>query len=254
MTYDLQLARWEDYTPTLADDSVDFICCDMPYNTTNLGFDKEVVDLPRWWGEAWRVVKPAGVVVLFAADLFTVDLIQSQRANYRYRLVWCKTMGTGFLDAERRPLRAHEDVLVFCRQPGQWVYNPQKTPGKPFKVQRPTGRGQSHYGASIDDLVTTYDGSRHPLSFQHFGSEPTTGRLHPTQKPLDLMRWLVRTYSNPGDTVLDCFAGSGSTAAACLMEGRAFVGCEMSPDYHAKATARLQALVAAPELAFPLPQ
>jgi hypothetical protein len=166
------------------------------------------------------VVKPAGVVVLFAADLFTVDLILTQRANYRYRLVWCKSMSTGFLDAERRPLRAHEDILVFAQRPSDWTYNPQKTAGKPFKVTRPTGRNLSHYGSSVDEKVTSYDGQRHPVSFLQFSSECMTSRLHPTQKPLDLMRWLVRTYSNPGDMVLDCFTGSGSTLEACMMEGR----------------------------------
>ena len=228
----------------------DAIIADPPYMTTNLHFDKApALDWAAWWAQAWRVVKPSGVVVLFAADLFTVDLILTQRANYRYRLVWCKTMGTGFLDANRRPLRAHEDVLVFSQQPSETTYNPQRWQAQ--KLQNAQGkRVQSHYGAIAEQTLQQRSLDRHPLSFIHFGSEPTTGRQHPTQKPLDLMRWLVRTYTNPGDTVLDCFAGSGSTLAACLMEGRNGVGCEMDSGYYAKATARLQAIQNTPQLTF----
>lgn len=228
----------------------DAIIADPPYRTTNLAFDQApALDWAAWWPEAWRLLKPAGAVVLFAADLFTVDLILSQRANYRYRLVWCKTMGTGFLDAERRPLRAHEDVLVFSQKPSEATYNPQKTAGGQSFDGNHKGKSAGHYGAHAVARRANPTGERHPLSFLPFGSEPTTGRLHPTQKPLDLMRWLVRSYTNPGDTVLDCFAGSGSTLAACLLENRHAVGCEMDAAYYAKARTRLQAIENAPQLA-----
>lgn len=230
----------------------DAIIADPPYMTTNLHFDKApALDWAAWWAQAWRVVKPSGVVVLFAADLFTVDLIQSQRANYRYRLVWEKTRATGFYDSNRRPLRSHEDVLVFAQKPGAWTYNPQKTPRiGPDKsvLNKAANRSSHHGGAAPADYVD--DGTRYPTSVVRFSSIETNQCLHPTQKPLDLMRWLVRTYTNPGETVLDCFAGSGSTLAACLLEGRSGMGCEMDAQYFAKAQARLQAIENTPQLAF----
>lgn len=250
MSYQILQGDCLTHMARLPDGSIDAIIADPPYLTTNLHFDKAPsMDWAVWWAEAWRVVKPSGVVVLFAADLFTVDLILTQRPNYRYRLVWCKTMGTGFLDAERRPLRAHEDVLLFSQKPSETTYNPQKTPGAPYKSHRKDMGG--HYG-SHTVIAREYDGARHPLSLLFFGSEPTTGRLHPTQKPTDLMRWLVRTYTNAGDTVLDCFAGSGSTGHACLLEDRKFIGCEVDPVYYAKAQQRLQQVAAAPQLFSPV--
>ena len=239
------------YMASLAPGSIDAIIADPPYLTTNLHFDKAPsMDWAAWWAQAWRVVKPSGVVVLFAADLFTVDLILTQRANYRYRLVWEKSRPSGFLDASRRPLRSHEDVLVFGRQPNGSTYNPQRTPRTgPNKGTTISPGTTKHYGGYLPASYTD-DGTRHPTTVVRFGSVESASALHPTQKPLDLMRWLVRTYTNPGDTVLDCFAGSGSTLAACLMEGRHGVGCELDAGYYAKATARLQAIEAAPMLAF----
>jgi len=248
MRYELhntECMAWLEAQPSA---TYDAIIADPPYRTTNLAFDKGPgLDWAAWWAQAWRLVKPTGVVVLFAADLFTVDLILSQRANYRYRLVWCKTMGTGFLDANRRPLRAHEDVLIFNQKPSETTFNPQKTPGKPYGSWRkavPAG----HYGQQREESDGNPTGARYPLSYLNFGSEPTTGRLHSTQKPTDLMRWLVRTYTNPGDTILDCFAGSGSTLEACLLEGRQGVGVEIDKTYYQKAIKRLDAVVSTPTL------
>ena len=238
------------YMATLATGSIDAIIADPPYLTTNLHFDKAPsMDWPAWWDAAWRVVKPSGVVVLFAADLFTVDLILTQRANYRYRLVWEKTSAQGFLDANRRPLKAHEDILVFARQPNASTYNPQKTKAKSKRTGTIRRTDAGHYSAAGDNEWQD-SGERFPVSVLKFGSIKKQESLHPTQKPTDLMRWLVRTYTNTGDTVLDCFAGSGSTLAACLLEGRNGIGCELDAGYYAKATARLQALAAAPMLAF----
>ena len=229
----------------------DALIADPPYLTTNLHFDKAPsMDWAAWWAQAWRLLKPSGVVVLFAADLFTVDLILTQRANYRYRLVWEKTCAQGFLDANRRPLKAHEDIVVFACLPNSSTFNPQKT-----KATRQRGgaiyrtNAGGHYGTA-GAITWEDDGQRFPVSVLKFGSIKKQESEHPTQKPLDLMRWLVRTYTNPGEVVLDCFMGSGSTLAACLMEGRHGVGCELDAGYYAKATARLQALAAAPMLAF----
>lgn len=218
----------------------DALISDPPYGTTALAFDQIAIDWPAFWAQAHRVVKPTGVIVMFAADLFTVDLIQSNRKHYRYRLVWEKTMTTGFLDANRRPLRAHEDVLIFARRFAESTYNPQRW--EAGRLQNAQGRKtQQHYGQIADpnvEQVRTTD--RYPVSVLHFAGEPTTGRCHPTQKPLDLMQWLTATYTNPGDHVLDPFAGSGSTGAACVALRRDFVGIELDSTYHAIAERRVR--------------
>lgn len=248
MNYALHNADCLEVMAILPAASIDAIISDPPYMTTNLHFDQgEGMDWQAWWDEAWRVVKPAGVVVLFAADLFTVDLILTQRANYRYRLVWEKTMPTGFLDANQRPLRCHEDVLVFAQRLNASTYNPQKQPGKAYAVNRSGQETPDHYGSGSRQNGAYTD--RHPTTIIRFPNGEGRGKEgHPTQKPVDLMRWLVRTYTNAGNTVLDCFAGSGSTLEACLVEDRYSIGCELDAGYYAKAKARLDAVVCAPTL------
>jgi site-specific DNA-methyltransferase (adenine-specific) len=233
----------------------DLLLTDSPYYTTNLAFDKAPqIDYEReFWPEAWRVLKTSGVVVMFAADLFTVDLLLSQRKAYRYRLVWEKNSATNFLSANRRPMSMHEDILIFCQQPGESTYNAQKRVGKPYKSHRKNSTKADHYGGhEATEYGKMYGAERHPGTVLAFDSPPPCGpgRYHPTQKPVDLLRWLIRAYSNPGDTVLDCFAGSGSTLEACLAEGRYGVGCELDATYYAKANARLQAIANTPQLAF----
>lgn len=224
--------------------SVDLIIADPPYRTTKLALDqKKPVDWVAWWAEAERALKPAGVVLMFAADLFTVDMIQANRENYRYRLVWKKSKATSFLAAKLRPMRVHEDILVFGRNGDSSTYNPQKTPsGKPKKSSytRKNDRSQ-HYGRHRSSEYID-DGTRYPTSVLEFASVPTMHCIHPTEKPLDLLRYLVLTYSNPVDKVVDCFIGSGVTAHACLLEGRDFAGCDDDPDCVASALSRLQAV------------
>ena len=226
-----------DVMKTFPDNYFSAVITDPPYGTTALAFDQTPINWPAWWAEVHRVTKEAGVIVCFAADLFTVDLIQSNRKHSRYRLVWEKTMPTGFLDANRRPMRCHEDVLVFMRRMEGSTYNAQKVAGEHRKKTRPSA-GSDHYAAYTAFTEATYN-SRHPTTILSFASEGVHDRAHPTQKPLDLMEWLVRTYTNPGDKVLDPFAGSGSTGAACVTLGREFVGVELDPTYHAIATRRV---------------
>lgn len=216
----------------------DLILADPPYHTTNLAFDRQPpIDWAAWWPQAWRLLEPGGSIVLFADSLFTVDLIAGQRRNYSYRWVWEKSMATGHLAAARRPLRMHEDILVFCKQPGKSIFNPQKSP-------RPAGVGDKsnssrkgiagHYNR-FRDVAYQDDGERFPTSVLHFPSVPTTGRLHPTQKPVELMRYLVRTYSNPGQRVLDC-----------QLEDRFVTGVERQALDVARAARRLEQVRAAP--------
>lgn len=231
----------------LPDASVDVIISDPPYHTTQLGYDAAPrVDWHAWWCEANRVVKPTGTIVLFADDLFTIDLILTNRKEYRYRLVWEKSRRTRFLDANRRPLKAHEDILVFQRKPKQTVYNPQKEsrPDMAGRVKNTKAKRTSHYHACGANTYVD-SGLRHPGTVVRVGSGDNNGQIHPSQKPVDLLRWLVRTYSNPGQIVLDTFAGSATTAVACLQEGRDFMCCERDEGYFQKAQARLQALTLA---------
>lgn len=233
-----------DLMRSLPDASVDLLCTDSPYGTTALAFDQRPIDWPAWWAEARRVTKPTAPIVMFAADLFTVDLIGMARDIYRYRLVWEKTLATGHLNANKRPMKAHEDIVVFAQQFGGSTYNPQKTAGHPLYH---VGQGRqpcAYTGTEREPGVRRGDGTRHPRSVLKFAQEPNAlGKPHPTQKPLALMQWLVSTYSNPGDLVLDPFAGSGSTLVAAASLGRQFRGAEIDPAYHAIAERRVREAV-----------
>lgn len=222
----------------LPDQSVDAVITDPPYETTSLHFDQQTVNWPALWAEILRVAKPHAPIVMFAAGKFTPRLIMSNEAIWRYNLVWEKTLAGRSLDANRRPLATHEDIVVFC-QNGYGTYNPQKTTGHPRKVGGGNDSNAKQFG---QHLKLAYDSTeRHPTSVLKFanghGGQET---LHPTQKPVDLMRWLVRTYSNPNDVVLDPFSGSGSTGVAAIIEGRQFCGCEFDAEYHRKALKRLE--------------
>jgi DNA modification methylase len=245
--YGLELADAHDFIKSLPDNSVDAVIQDPPYHTTQLAFDKLEVRWPELWVEIYRVCKPSAVQVMFSAQPFTTDLIYSNRKRFSHEIIWDKTVPTGFYDCNRRVLRAHENVLLFAKHPNKTTYNPQKVwSGNPRGViNRKRGREHGvslHYGYGKDNTQID-DGWRYPTSVQRF-SNSIPGSVHPTEKPLDFLTWLVKTYSNLGDTVLDLFAGSGTTAHACLLTGRKFVGCEISPEYHAIATKRLEAVAA----------
>lgn len=231
------------------DQHFDALISDPPYGTTALKFDKLRIDWQAWWREVERITKPTAPIVLFAQQPFTTDLIVSNRRLFRYLLVWQKTMPTGFLDANARPLRAHEDILVFAHRgtvgsnKDRPTYNPQKVAGEAYKRDR---KGVADHYASTERSSGVSDGARHPTTVIQFsnhngaywGNTQETIK-HPTAKPIDLMRWLVATYSNPDDLVLDCFAGSGTTGVACAQLGRRFVGMELDETYHQLAVQRI---------------
>lgn len=233
---------------TLADGSIDCVITDPPYGSTACAWDHRIA-LDKFWPEVWRVLKPAGVVVSFAAQPFATDLIVSARKQFRYELVWLKAKKVGFLNANLQPLRQHELMLVFCRRPKQSTYNPQLVAGKPYRsTTMDIGHGVYKGQRGNPDVVRVNHGTRHPTSvvqLNDFGGK----RIHPTQKPEDLCRWLVRTYSQPGEVVLDPFAGSAATGAACILEGRCFLGFERDPANFAAAAARLQSLSERPQQA-----
>lgn len=224
-----------DVMATLPSASVDLILCDLPYGTTQNKWDS-IIPLDALWREYWRIAKPNAAIVLTAAQPFTSALVMSNPATFKYQWIWEKTIATGFLNAKKQPLRAHEDVLVFGR--GQTLYNPQMIDRQERKVSRRVGTKTTNYGAA--DKETFYDSTaRYPRSVQVFPSRTDGDALHPTQKPVALMEYLIRTYTNPGDTVLDNCMGSGTTGVAAIQSGRRFIGIERDPDYFAIASKRI---------------
>lgn len=215
------------------------VVADLPYGQTHNKWDS-CIDLGRLWPELLRVAKENAAVVLFGQGMFTARLMESQSRLWRYNLVWHMRTPTGFLNAKRMPLRVHEDVCVFYRKLP--TYNPQKTSGHVRKqAAHRAGVNTTNYGRAEAPCV--YDSTeRYPTSILEFSPDRKGewARVHPTQKPVELLRWLVRTYSNPGETVLDCCMGSGTAGEAALLEGRHFVGVELDGTYFEVAQRRIE--------------
>jgi site-specific DNA-methyltransferase (adenine-specific) len=211
-----------DIFPTLADCSVDLVCADIPYGTTQCRWDS-VLNLQVMWRELYRIAKPSAAIVLFSAQPFTSVLVSSNLRNWRTEWIWEKGNATGFLNAKKQPLRAHENIQVFYRR--QPTYNPQFTHGHPRRTSKRKTVNSECYGKAVS--LTAYDStSRYPRDVQFFSSDKQTGNFHPTQKPLSLVKYLIETYSNPGNVVMDFTMGSGTSGVACQETGRAFIGIE----------------------------
>lgn len=213
--------------PALPAHSVSLILCDLPYGTTQNAWDS-VIPLKQLWHEYWRVLTPNGVVVLTAQGLFTAKLILSQPEAFKYKIIWTKSKPTNFLNAKKQPLRRHEDVCVFYhRQP---TYNPQMTPGNPYDKGIRKNQLSGSYG-DFQPCHVKSKGQRYPTDVVYFKTAESEGSVwHPTQKPVALGRYLIRTFTNPGDLVLDNAFGSGSFLVAAALEGRSFVGIERNED------------------------
>ena len=217
--------------PTVATASVDLILCDLPYGTTQNRWDS-VIDLPRLWEQYRRILKPSGVVVLTAQGVFTARLILSNEEWFKYKVVWEKSKSTNFLNAKKQPLRKHEDICVFYNQ--NPTYNPQMRTGLPYDKGIRKNQLSGSYGDFLPAHVKS-DGKRYPADVVYFKtaeSEAERQVWHPTQKPVDLGRYLVRTYSNEGDVVLDNAFGSGSFLVAAALEDRKFIGIERNQETH----------------------
>ena len=210
---------------SLPDSCIDTVITDPPYGTTGIKWDVPI-DLTIFWHEVNRVTRNTSVIAVCSAQPFTTDVINSNRKNFRYELIWEKTIASGFLSANSRPLRAHENILIFNRKSKGSTYNPQKTKGEPYKSK---GGGRCEQYGDYRGTPTVNLGDRFPRSVLRF---PTVQKMgHPTSKPLGLMRWLVNTYSNPGEIVLDPFMGSGTTAVACIEAERQYFGVEKMSEY-----------------------
>lgn len=212
--------------------SVDMVLADPPYGTTACKWDS-IIPLEPMWEQLKRIIKPSGAILMTAAQPFTTTLIASNMKMFRYDLVWTKTQPTGFYNAGRMPLMAHENIIIFYdKQP---AYNPQKTLGSPYRQKR----GSASYVYQGKDLTETINesGDRHPLSWRTFKKDKS--KQHPTQKPVALMEYLIKTYTNEGETVLDFTMGSGTTGVAAGNLGRKFIGIEMDDHYFEVANGRI---------------
>ena len=226
--------------PYVADKSVDLVLCDLPYGITALGWDS-TLPLDKLWVEYKRVLKRRGVVILTSAQPFTWKVCASNPSWFKDEIIWEKPNGTNPLQTAFRPFRVHENILVFYDE--QPTYNPQMTYGHPqysgfedltkYIGEVYNGDDPGKEKKLISKHRKNTDGSRFPRSIQRFAQD--RGGEHPTKKPVDLMAWLVRSYTNPGDLVLDNTMGAGTTCVASLKEGRAFIGIELDTIYYERA-------------------
>lgn len=239
---DLRLGDCMEIMRDLPDASVDMILCDLPYGTTQNKWDA-VIPFGPLWDEYKRICK--GAIVLTAAQPFTSALVMSAPEMFKYAWVWDKVnRPTGHLNAKKQPMRQTEDVLVFYR--AQPTYNPQMTDGEPYIA---TGSKKSgNYGAQ-KPTTTVCDGKRYPRNLLAISADErgTVGRVHPTQKPVALMEYLIRTYTNEGELVMDNTMGSGTTGVACVNTARRFIGIERDPEYFKIAERRIYDAIPLPD-------
>ena len=221
----------------IPDGSVDMILADLPYGTTACKWDS-VIPFEPLWAHYKRVMKPNAAIVLTASQPFTSALVMSNPKWFRYCWVWDKVNKyTGSLQANRRPLRRHEDIAVFSNRPSM-TYNKQFREGRPYISKQTKGHGE--YSCNIKPHTTINDGRHNPCSVLQIPADNKMELgLHPTQKPVALMEYLIRTYTHEGETVLDSTMGSGTTGVACVNTGRAFIGIERDETYFAIAEKRI---------------
>ena len=210
--------------------SVNMVLCDLPYGTTQNKWDS-VIPLASLWREYKRILTPNGVVILTGQGLFTAHLILSNDAWFKYKITWVKSKATNFLNARKQPLRKHEDICVFY--PKQPHYDPQKSEGNAYDKGVRKNQLTGSYG-NFDPAHIKSDGGRYPTDVIYYKTAESEGPVwHPTQKPVGLGRYLVRTYTKPGDTILDNACGSGSFLLSAVEEGRCAIGVEINQDVSA---------------------
>lgn len=208
--------------------SVDMLFVDLPYGTTRNKWDT-IIPPELLWPEYERIIKPNGAILLFGQDKFTATMMLSNTRLHRYNIIWKKVLPSGFLNANRQPLREHEDIMVFYKK--QPTYNPQKVKGsKCHSHGKVTGKMRSEHGNNHNygdfKVVETEGDMKHPTSVWEFSKPHPSVAIHPTEKSLDLCRYAIRTYSNPGDLVVDHCCGSGTIPLAAKLEGRHYIGMD----------------------------
>lgn len=215
-------------------ESVDMVLTDPPYGTTRNAWDKSI-DLCTFWEEIKRICKRNAAIVIFSQQPFTTEMIASNRKQFRYEWIYVKNQGTGFLNSHKMPLKIHENILVFYERLPK--YHPQMTHGnKPYISKQKNKHRSTNYGYA-NPCVTFSDGERYPVDVIRYAQERG---MHPTQKPVALCEYLIRTYTDAGDIVLDPFVGSGTTGVACVNTGREIIGIEKDDAYYQIAYQRVE--------------
>ena len=220
----------------IKDKSLDMICADLPYGTTRCKWDS-IIPFDKLWEQYHRVIKDNGAIVLFGQEPFSSYLRLSNIDEYKYDIVWDKVKGVGFLNAKKQPMRNHELISVFYKQ--QCKYNPQMTHGHKRKVSYRTDNQQGEiYGSCGENSYDSTD--RYPRSIQVFSTDTQISSLHPTQKPIALLEYLIKTYTDEDEWVLDNCMGSGSCGVACCATKRNFIGIELDENYFEIAKKRIE--------------
>lgn len=223
----------------IPDGSVDMVLTDPPFGTTKCSWDS-VIPFEPMWNELKRIIKPNGAVVLFGAEPFSSLLRCSNIKDFKYDWVWEKSKATGFLNSKRQPLRAHEIISVFYSKPP--TYNPQMTEGVAYNKGVRKEQTQNDVYGSFDQVEVKSEGLRFPRSVQYFKTAESEGSFHKTQKPVALLEYLIKTYTQEGETVLDFTFGSCSTGVAALNTNRKFIGIEMEEKYFDIGASRMENL------------
>lgn len=232
----------------IKENSIDLIVQDPPYGSTNFDWDREL-DYKSFFPKWWRILKENGVIIITSQQPYATDVINASRKYFRYEIIWEKTIKMGFVNANKMPLRSHENILVFYKKLPN--YNPQKYKVsekhrlRKQRADRYDGYSKTNKKCKIQYYENT--GDRYPSSVilcqnhnGNFFGKKNNSTFHGTQKPVDLFRWLIRTYSNEGDVVFDGFSGSGTTGIACLIENRNYILIESDKKIYTKSLARLQ--------------
>ena len=254
--YELHRGDCLELMKTIPNASVDLILCDLPYGTTACAWDS-VIPFDPLWEQYRRIAKKNAAIVLTASQPFTTALIWSNMKMFKYCWVWEKGRASGFVHAKNKPMKAHEDIAVFSRgvtvhasqSTNRMTYNPIMEEGTPYK--RINSKDKFNWGgqsrpSQVDGYETTNDGKRFPRSVIKFSGH-NGGSVHPTQKPVDLMEYLIKTYTNEGDVVMDNCMGSGTTGVASANTGRKFIGIELDSSYFEIASKRIEDAYASAE-------
>ena len=217
----------------IPDKSIDMILCDLPYGTTHNKWDT-VIPFDKLWAQYKRIIKDNGAILLFSQMPFGASLIMSNPKMFRYEWIWEKNCPVGFLNAKKMPLRKHENILVFYKHLP--TYNPQGLIklDEPIQEEGSANRNGKNYGVADKSFIRTH--KNYPTDIITFSKD---SGYHPTQKPVDLLEYLIKTYTNEGDVVLDNCMGSGSTGVACKNTNREFIGMELDEKYYKVACERL---------------
>lgn len=241
MNIDIKLGDCIKLMNEIEDNSIDLILCDLPFQKTKNKWDK-IIPFDILWKQYKRIIKANGAIILFCQGSFYIDLVNSNREDFRYDLVWDKCMTTGFLNCNRQPLRRHEQIAVFYKK--QPTYNPKFSEGEPLH-----GKGKNYKTADIKNnnygkfnMLDDYrkgNTQKYPTSIITIQKVHPSKTIHPTEKPVELMKYLIETYTKPGETILDNCMGSGTVGIACLTCNRNFIGIEINEHYYNLASDRI---------------